>query len=224
MQKETRRIYSIMYSERFENAATVKAGALVKAGAIGKVVQTVGLGPHRMNLTTRPEWFFHRSRFGGIICDIGSHQADQFLFFTGSTRADVVASQVGNVHHPQYPGFEDFGDVVLRGDAGRATSASTGSHRTGSAPGATAGLRSWVPMDTSRSARTSTSPEDPAAVIFFWWTRKRRATSTAAKSHCLTANNCCQRHPQPHRDRNVAGTLLPRNGTGAQSTEAGAKS
>jgi predicted dehydrogenase len=118
VQKETRRIYSIMYSERFENAATVKAGTLVKAGAIGKVVQTVGLGPHRMNLTARPEWFFHRSRFGGIICDIGSHQADQFLFFTGSTRGDIVASQVGNVHHPQYPEFEDFGDVVLRGDAG----------------------------------------------------------------------------------------------------------
>lgn len=118
VQKETRRIYSIMYSERFENAATVKAGTLVKAGAIGKVVQTVGLGPHRMNVAARPEWFFHRNRFGGIICDIGSHQADQFLFFTGSTRGDVVASQVGNVHHPQYPEFEDFGDVVLRGDAG----------------------------------------------------------------------------------------------------------
>lgn len=118
VQKETRRIYSIMYSERFENAATVKAGELVKAGAIGKVIQTVGLGPHRMNPKTRPEWFFHRNRYGGIICDIGSHQADQFLFFTGSTRAEVVASQIGNVHYPQYPDFEDFGDVMLRGDGG----------------------------------------------------------------------------------------------------------
>lgn len=118
VQKETRRIYSIMYSERFENAATVKAGELVKAGAIGKVIQTVGLGPHRMNLKARPEWFFHRSLYGGIICDIGSHQADQFLFFTGSTRAEVVASQIGNVHYPQYPDFEDFGDVMLRGDGG----------------------------------------------------------------------------------------------------------
>ena len=118
VQKETGRIYSIMYSERLENRATVKAGALVKAGAIGKVVQTIGLGPHRMNAGTRPEWFFDRNRCGGILCDIGSHQFDQFLFFTGSSRADVVASQVGNVHHPQYPGFEDFGDVMLRGDGG----------------------------------------------------------------------------------------------------------
>jgi predicted dehydrogenase len=118
VQKETRRIYSIMYSERFENAATVKAGELVKAGAIGKVIQTIGLGPHRINLKTRPQWFFDHHRFGGIICDIGSHQADQFLFFTGSTKADVVASQVGNLHYPQYPGFQDFGDVMLRGDQG----------------------------------------------------------------------------------------------------------
>jgi len=118
VRKETRRIYSIMYSERFENAATVKAGELVKEGAIGKVVQTSGLGPHRMNPKARPAWFFDRKRYGGIICDIGSHQVDQFLFFTGSTRAEVVASQIGNVHNPQYPAFEDFGDVMLRGDGG----------------------------------------------------------------------------------------------------------
>ncbi len=118
VQKETRRIYSIMYSERFENAATVKAGELVRAGAIGPVIQTIGLGPHRMNVKTRPQWFFDHRRYGGIICDIGSHQVDQFLFFTGSTKADVVVSQVGNVHYPQYPDFQDFGDVMLRGDQG----------------------------------------------------------------------------------------------------------
>jgi predicted dehydrogenase len=118
VQKETRRIYSIMYSERFENPATVRAGELVKAGAIGRVIQTVGLGPHRINNGRRDPWFYDRRRFGGIICDIGSHQADQFLFFTGSTKAEVVASQVGNVRHQHYPDFEDFGDVVLRGDGG----------------------------------------------------------------------------------------------------------
>jgi predicted dehydrogenase len=118
VQAATRRIYSIMYSERFENRATVKAGDLVKAGAIGKVVQTIGLGPHRTNLSTRPPWFFEREKYGGILCDIASHQADQFLFFTGSTKADVVASQVGNLNHAKYPGLEDFGDVMLRGDKG----------------------------------------------------------------------------------------------------------
>jgi predicted dehydrogenase len=118
VQKETKRIYSIMYSERFENRATVKAGELVKAGAIGNVIQTIGLGPHRLNLNSRPEWFFDKKYFGGIICDIGSHQFDQFLFFTGSTQAQVVASQTGNVHYPQYPNFEDFGDTTVRGNGG----------------------------------------------------------------------------------------------------------
>jgi predicted dehydrogenase len=118
VQAETKRIYSIMYSERHDQRSTVKAGELVKAGAIGRVLQTVGLGPHRMNPKVRPAWFFERERYGGIICDIASHQFDQFLFFTGSTQADIVASQVGNLNHPQYPGIEDFGDVMLRGNGG----------------------------------------------------------------------------------------------------------
>jgi predicted dehydrogenase len=118
VQKETKRIYSIMYSERLENRATIKAGELVQAGTIGKVIQTIGLGPHRMTPSSRPDWFFDKKRFGGIICDIASHQFDQFLFFTGSKKAEVVASQVGNVNHPQYPKFEDFGDAMLRGDGG----------------------------------------------------------------------------------------------------------
>jgi len=118
VQAQTHRIYSIMYSERLENRATTKAAELVSAGAIGHVVQTIGTGPHRMSPKERPAWFFDRPRYGGILCDIGSHQADQFLYFTRSTRADIVAAQVGNVHHPQYPGFEDFGDILLRGDGG----------------------------------------------------------------------------------------------------------
>ena len=121
VQAETGRIYSICYSERFENAATVRAGELVKAGAIGKVVQTIGMGPHRISLSTRPEWFFQREKYGGIIADIGSHQMDQFLFFTGSTQAEVEYAQVANYKYPQYPGLEDFGEAILRGDQGTGT-------------------------------------------------------------------------------------------------------
>jgi len=117
-QEQTHRIYSILYGERFENRATIKAGDLVKAGAIGKVLQTVGLGPHRLNIRSRPPWFFVRESYGGVICDIGSHQFDQFLYFTGSTKAEVVASQVGNLNHPEHPELEDFGDVMLRGNGG----------------------------------------------------------------------------------------------------------
>jgi predicted dehydrogenase len=118
IQAETRRIYSICYSERFENPATVKAAELVRGGAIGDVVQTIGLGPHRINPSSRPDWFWDRDRYGGIICDIGSHQFDQFLYFTNSTRAEIVASQTGNLFHPDRPKFEDFGDAMVQGNGG----------------------------------------------------------------------------------------------------------
>jgi predicted dehydrogenase len=118
VQAETKRIYSILYSERLENGATIRAGDLVKQGAIGTVVQTIGMGPHRVNPPERPAWFWDPEKFGGIICDIGSHQLDQFLFFTGSTRAEIVAAQVRNVRHPEHPAFQDFGDVMVRGDGG----------------------------------------------------------------------------------------------------------
>jgi predicted dehydrogenase len=118
VQAQTRRIYSILYSERHEVRAAVRAGELVKAGAIGHVVQTVNLAPHRISLNTRPAWFWDKARYGGILCDIGSHQADQFLYYTGSTRAEVVSSQVANVAHKDQPKFEDFGDMVLKGDGG----------------------------------------------------------------------------------------------------------
>jgi predicted dehydrogenase len=116
--KETQRKFAVMYSERLEVRAAVHAGDLVKQGAIGKVIQTINLGPHRMNIPSRPEWFFDKSRYGGILTDIGSHQADQFLFYTNSTSAKVVASQTGNLLYPQYPKFEDFGDMMVTGNGG----------------------------------------------------------------------------------------------------------
>ena len=118
VQAATKRIYSIVYSERLESRSTVRASELVRAGAIGRVVQTVGLGPHRVHPPARPDWFWDPARHGGIICDIGSHQFDQFLHFTNSTSAEIVAAQVRNVRHPDHPAFQDFGDVVVRGNGG----------------------------------------------------------------------------------------------------------
>ena len=116
VQRETGCIYSICFSERFESAATVRAGELVRAGTIGRVVQTVGLGPHRINLPSRPDWFFRKSQYGGILADIASHQVDQFLFFTNSTDAQVVTAQVANYKYPEYEELEDFGEMILRSD------------------------------------------------------------------------------------------------------------
>ncbi len=118
VQAETGHIYSICFSERLEVRAAVYAGELVRAGAIGRVVQTVGLGPHRINPPIRPDWFYQRNKYGGILTDIASHQVEQFLYYTGSTQADVVFSQVANWHHPKFPELEDFGDMILRSDKG----------------------------------------------------------------------------------------------------------
>ncbi len=118
VQKETGRIFSVCFSERFENRATEKASQLVAAGAIGRVIQTVGLGPHALRNNPRPDWFFQRQRYGGVLCDIAAHQCDQFLHFTGSTSAEVVASHVGNFANPETPELEDFGEVLFRGNGG----------------------------------------------------------------------------------------------------------
>ena len=117
---ETGRIWSIDFSERFEVPSVTRATELVEAGAIGRVVQTVGLGPHRLNRPTRPDWFFDRDAYGGILTDIASHQIDQFLFFTGSTSAEVTMASVGNYANPRDPGLQDFGQVALRSDRGHA--------------------------------------------------------------------------------------------------------
>jgi predicted dehydrogenase len=123
---ETKRTFAIMYSERLEVKAAVKAGELVQTGAIGKVIQTINIAPHQIYQgqgdagggSGRPEWFWDPEQYGGILTDIGSHQVDQFLFYTGSTQAEVVASQVANIRHKDRPKFQDFGDMMLRGNAG----------------------------------------------------------------------------------------------------------
>ncbi|MGB8259084.1 MAG: Gfo/Idh/MocA family oxidoreductase [Terracidiphilus sp.] len=115
---ETGRIYGILYSERLEVKAAVQAGYLVEQGAIGKVVQTINIAPHQINAPTRPEWYWDPVQYGGILCDIGSHQAEQFVYYTGSTEAEVTASQIANVNHPERPLYQDFGDMMLHGNGG----------------------------------------------------------------------------------------------------------
>ena len=113
---ETGRIWSIDFSERFEVPAVTRATELIAEGAIGTVIQTVGLGPHRLNLPTRPDWFFDEAAYGGILTDIASHQFDQFLYLTGSDDAEIVSSSVGNFANPDHPGLQDFGEILLRSD------------------------------------------------------------------------------------------------------------
>ncbi|MCL2277580.1 MAG: Gfo/Idh/MocA family oxidoreductase [Treponema sp.] len=116
--KETGKKYMVYYSERLHVESAVFAGQLIEQGAIGRVIQVMGLGPHRLSAPSRPEWFFKREKYGGILCDIGSHQIEQFLFYSGAKDAKITRSQVANYNHPEYPELEDFGDAMLVGDNG----------------------------------------------------------------------------------------------------------
>ncbi|MCH4031421.1 MAG: Gfo/Idh/MocA family oxidoreductase [Lachnospiraceae bacterium] len=119
MVKKTGRKYMVYYSERIHVEAAVYAGYLVEQGVIGRPIHVDGFGPHRVgNPKSRPDWFFEKEKYGGILCDIGSHQIEQFLYYCGVKDANVQYSEVGNYNHPDHPGLEDFGDAVLVGDNG----------------------------------------------------------------------------------------------------------
>jgi predicted dehydrogenase len=105
--------YAIYYGERLHSESAVYAGRLIQDGAIGRVIQVMGMGPHRMNPATRPDWFFDRNAYGGILCDIGSHQLEQVLFYGGSDDATITSARVANYAHRDHPGLEDFGDVSV---------------------------------------------------------------------------------------------------------------
>ncbi|MCL1800290.1 MAG: Gfo/Idh/MocA family oxidoreductase [Promicromonosporaceae bacterium] len=110
--------YAVYYSERLHVETAVFAAQLIADGAIGRVVQVMGTGPHRLNAKIRPAWFFEKEKYGGILCDIGSHQIEQILFYTGAKDGKIGRSQIGNYANPQYPGLDDFGDAMLDLDNG----------------------------------------------------------------------------------------------------------
>lgn len=109
--------YAVYYSERIHVEAAVLAGQLIDKGAIGRVLHVVGLGPHRLG-TGRPDWFFKKEQYGGILCDIGSHNFEQMLHYAGAKDAEVVHSVVANYHHPEHPELDDFGEASIVMDTG----------------------------------------------------------------------------------------------------------
>ncbi|GAK12275.1 Gfo/Idh/MocA family protein [Geomicrobium sp. JCM 19039] len=118
MVRQTGKVWAVNYSERIAVESAVFAGQLIEEGAIGRVVQVIGTGPHKLKEGERSSWFFEKEKYGGILCDIGSHQVEQFLTFSGAKRAEVVFSRTENYAHPDYPELEDFGEVSLKADNG----------------------------------------------------------------------------------------------------------
>ena len=115
---ETGKKYMVYYSERLHVESAVHAGDLIEAGAIGRVIQVSGLGPHRHGHNPRPAWFYQKEKYGGILCDIGSHQIEQYLHYGGARDAKVLSARVNNFNHPHHPELEDFGEANLQGDNG----------------------------------------------------------------------------------------------------------
>jgi len=114
----TGRKHMVYYSERLHNESAMFATDLVRRGAIGRVIHVTCLAPHRLNKPSRPDWFFVKEKYGGILCDLGSHQFEQFLAYSGSADATVTHAAVGNFANPDHPELEDFGEACVRGDSG----------------------------------------------------------------------------------------------------------
>ncbi len=116
--KRTGKKYAVCYSERLLSESGWYAGELIREGAIGRVLQVLNLAPHNLAAAGRPEWFFQKEAYGGILTDIGSHQFEQFLTYGGGQDAKVNFARVDNVGNPEYPELEDFGEASLTLDNG----------------------------------------------------------------------------------------------------------
>ncbi len=118
MAAKTGRKYMVYYGERLHVEGAILAGYMIDEGAIGRVIHVEGLGPHRLGAPGRPAWFFEKEKYGGILCDIGSHQIEQYLYYAGEEDARVTCSRIGNYANPQYPELDDFGDCSIVGAKG----------------------------------------------------------------------------------------------------------
>jgi len=116
--QKTGRKFAVYYSERIHVEAAVYAEELIRQGAIGRVIHVMGWGPHRLSPEKRPSWFFDKKRYGGILVDLGCHQIEQILYFSGARRGEIVCSRVANYYHREYPDFEDYGDAMVSCDNG----------------------------------------------------------------------------------------------------------
>ena len=81
---ETGRKYMVYYSERVHVESAWYVDQLIQDGVIGDIVHMEIFGPHRLSKAGRPDWFFEKAKYGGILTDIASHQFDQFLHYTRS--------------------------------------------------------------------------------------------------------------------------------------------
>jgi predicted dehydrogenase len=115
---QTRQKHWVYFAERIHNEAAWHAGELIEQGAIGRVLHVTNLAPHRLSKDTRPEWFFNKQQYGGIITDLGSHQVEQFLTYAQCASAEITHARVANLNNPDKPGLQDFGEFTITDNNG----------------------------------------------------------------------------------------------------------
>jgi predicted dehydrogenase len=115
---ETGRRFIVAFGERWQSPASVTAHALVRDGAIGRLVSVTSMAPHRLNRATRPDWFWQARTNGSILVDIGCHHIGSFLHLTGREEVRIVRAAVRSVapERTPVPDFQDWGEMVLEND------------------------------------------------------------------------------------------------------------
>ena len=166
--EETGQKTFVYYAERLHNDAAWRAGELIEAGAVGRVLQVLNLAPHRLSKSTRPSWFFDKAQTGGILTDLGSHQVEQFLSYAGCENASVHFARVENFGHPDTPGFEDFGECSMTGDNGASFYARVDWYTPDALPTWGDGRSFIVGTEGSLEIRKTVDPSrrSPASLIF----------------------------------------------------------
>lgn len=190
---DTGKKYAVYYSERLHNESGIFAGQLVDQGVIGRVLQVIGLGPHRLNAPSRPKWFFEKEQYGGILADIGSHQVEQFLHYTGSKDATVTSARAVNLGHPEFPELEDFGDATFVGDTGASNYFRVDWFTPdGLSTWGMAGPLSWARRDILNCESMLTLAVPRLATRCFWSRKKKKSIlrSPARSDIPISANWC----------------------------------
>jgi predicted dehydrogenase len=86
--------------------------------AIGEVHTITFTAQHPLMLGKRPTWYFEPGKHGGTINDIGIHAIDLIPWLTGRRITECTAARAWNARVPEYPQFQDAGQVMLELDNG----------------------------------------------------------------------------------------------------------
>ncbi|WP_405056649.1 Gfo/Idh/MocA family oxidoreductase [Kribbella sp. NBC_01505] len=104
--RRNNRHVTVLLEKRYYPETLAMAELIDELGTIHGVVST---GPHKLNRPTRPEWFFDRTRYGGLLNDLAVHDIDAALHFTGLTAGTVSGALASE------PGFPRYGTATLTG-------------------------------------------------------------------------------------------------------------